>query len=145
MLDISQHGLKIELKGSRVLKPAQAFWLRVKLSSFDIKVPRYLDTFVTCVWFSPETGTGGGVFADLSKDQEDIIERIIDYLKDNQPEVLSSNFDPTEEFEENDDPDLDEEVSKKPKRSKKNKWEEDLDDDDAEIEDEDIDDDDDDF
>ncbi len=141
LLDISQHGFKIELKGSKTLKAAQAFWLRIKLSSFDINTPKFLEAYVTTVWFDKVSNTGGGVFSDLTKEKEDIIDRVLDYLQENQPEVLSSNFDPTEEFSENsdssdeeDDDDNDQQTKskkhKKPKKKKKkNSFEDDLDDD----------------
>ena len=84
------------------------------------------------------------MFSDLTKDQEDIIEQILDYLKENQPEVLSSNFDPTEEFDENSSTEDEDDDNQKRKRSrskkKKSSFEDDLDDDLDDDDDDDLDD-----
>ena len=113
----------------------------MKLNSFEINRPKYLETYVTTVWFDESSNTGGGVFSDLTKEQEDIIDRILEYLKDNQPEVLSSNFDPTEEFSENSSDDDDNvKVKRSKSKRKKSSFEDDLDDDLDDDMDDDIDD-----
>ena len=124
LLDISEHGFKIELKGNKSLKAAQAFWLKIKLSTFEIRSPSFFESYVTVVWFNEEQGVGGGVFSELTKDQEDIIEQILDYLKDNQPENLSSNFDPTQKSDYDSTDDDDEQGENKKKKKIDDKYEE---------------------
>jgi hypothetical protein len=81
LLDISLGGFKFEFTSEKLAKPGQQFWISVPLAPLGIYAPRRLFLRGECRWFDPKSHRIGGVFMDISKTDQLILEQVVETLK----------------------------------------------------------------
>ncbi len=82
LLDISTQGFKLEFVAKTTSNIGECYWLSVPLHPLKIASPSNLVIKAQCKWFDPQRLRMGGVFLDLENSQKEIIETIIERLKD---------------------------------------------------------------
>jgi hypothetical protein len=87
LLDISQAGFKIEFVGEQTARIGDRLWLRVPLKPLGIIGREALLCRVEIRWFDAERHRIGGVFVNLERIQEHIIQQIIESIdtSENEP------------------------------------------------------------
>jgi hypothetical protein len=82
LLDISQAGFKIEFVGEQIASVGDRFWLRVPLKPLGIIGREALLCRIEVRWFDAERYRIGGVFINLERIQEHIIQQVIESIDD---------------------------------------------------------------
>ena len=81
LLDISLGGFKLEFTSEVVITPGTQYWLNIPLSPLGIYAPKKIICKCECRWYDDSRFRMGGVFIDLSKTDQIIIEQIVESLK----------------------------------------------------------------
>jgi len=81
LLDISLGGFKLEFTGDVQATPGSQYWLSIPLSPLGIYAPSRLMCRAEVRWFDSKRHRIGGVFMEISKKEQLIIEQIIDSLR----------------------------------------------------------------
>jgi hypothetical protein len=81
LLDISLAGFKIEFTGRTNSKFGQKYWLQIPLGPLGIIGPSKILCQVEVRWFDPQRQRIGGVFINLSRTHQHIIQQIIETLE----------------------------------------------------------------
>lgn len=81
LLDLSLNGFKAELTEESYLDTGSVFWLNIPLHPLGIYGKTSLQCKAECRWFDSKSFRLGGVFTQLSKNESDIIDQIINTLK----------------------------------------------------------------
>lgn len=81
LLDISAGGFKVEFTGESNVKPGDQFWLSIPLTPLGIYAPARLACQGECRWFDSKRYRLGGVFMQLSKTEQLIIDQVLTTLK----------------------------------------------------------------
>jgi len=82
LLDISLGGFKIEFTGETVSAPGKKYWLTIPLSPLGIYAPTKLVCRAEVRWFDQERYRIGGVFMEISKKEQLIIQQVIASLRE---------------------------------------------------------------
>lgn len=81
LLDISLGGFKLEFTGEVNATPGSQYWLSIPLSPLGIYAPSRLMCRAEVRWFDARRHRIGGVFMEITKKDQLIIEQIIDSLR----------------------------------------------------------------
>lgn len=81
LLDISLSGFKLEFTGEVNASPGKQYWLCIPLAPLGIFAPKRLMCKVECRWFDEKRYRIGGVFMDLTKTDQLLVEQTIESLK----------------------------------------------------------------
>jgi len=81
LLDISTGGFKLEFTGEVQATAGKRYWLSIPLSPLGIFAPTRLVCRVEVRWFDAERYRIGGVFMEITKKEQLIIEQVIESLR----------------------------------------------------------------
>ena len=82
LLDISLGGFKVEFTGDTDARAGDQYWLEIPLSPLGIYQPKFLQIRVEVRWFDERRQRVGGVFVNLEKNEQMILDLIIKTLKE---------------------------------------------------------------
>lgn len=82
LLDLSLAGFKLEFTGEVEARAGDRFWLSIPLSPLGIVGPSRLICRIEVRWYDSKRRRIGGVFMELNRLQQTIIEQVIESLRD---------------------------------------------------------------
>lgn len=82
LLDISLGGFKFEFTGEVTKHPGEQFWIHIPLVPLGISIPSRFVSRGECRWFDGKRFRVGGIFTDLSRTEQIIVEQIIETLQE---------------------------------------------------------------
>ena len=81
VLDISTGGFKLEFTGETNSVPGKRYWLHIPLAPLGIASPKAFSCLCECRWFDPKRFRMGGSFVNLTPEQQQLIEQIMNSIK----------------------------------------------------------------
>jgi hypothetical protein len=82
LLDLSMAGFKIEFTGSDIVHPGQKLWLSIPLGPLGILGPTKLLNRIEVRWYDAKRRRVGGVLMDGDKASAQILQQIIETLRE---------------------------------------------------------------
>jgi hypothetical protein len=82
LLDLSLAGFKLEFTGEILSKAGDRFWLNIPLAPLGIVGPSSINCKIEVRWYDPKRRRIGGVFMQLSRIEQTIIEQVIESLRE---------------------------------------------------------------
>lgn len=81
ILDISSSGIKLAFSGEVDVKPQTIYTLRIPLIPLGFENHKYFESSIEVKWFDQKNYRLGGLFVQLTSDQENVLAEIIKSLK----------------------------------------------------------------
>jgi hypothetical protein len=82
LLDLSLAGFKLEFTGEEVAQAGDRYWLCIPLGPLGILGPSRLLCRIEVRWYDPKRRRIGGVFMELDRLQQTIIEQVVESLRE---------------------------------------------------------------